>query len=178
MLKRFVVRVLALSAALAVCPVHGAQPLTPESIQADIHRHGVNAAASRVFAQAASRDALMAGVASGNVRWVRVGVGLQAVTDAGDRSELHDAMYIALARQPAVVLQLAVPAFPVEVLCAGRADPLATLRESLAEVDAVRHAVRAVKAPALAAKKAACLSALDKGRADLIRFFAESSSSF
>ena len=115
---------------------------------------------------------VMENVASGQRSWIDLALSLKAGTDAAAGTELRDALFRALQRNPAYVLEHAqVGGYPLVVLCLGRAHPLPTYQEAIAEVEATKKALMKGHAKELQAKKELCLEQLQEGRAALRRFF-------
>ena len=116
-------------------------------------------------------DAVMSDISTGEHRWVSLGIALLAGADAGAASEIHDALFPALGRDPAYLLRQSPSAnFDVIEVCSGRHDPLATYKDARAEQLAVRTKVSALGGD-LQKQRQLCLAALDSGLKDIRRFF-------
>ncbi len=151
--------------------------VTPRDILHRIELQGAQQTVSYLWDHPPMWDAVAAKIASGQEQWLTVAAGLHPGTDAGSSTGLRDAMFSALARNPAGVLRHAEPEFPIAVMCAGRSDPLPTLDESMRELERIRAALKKLRTPRLQNSKAGCLAGLKKAETDLYRFFEPSAES-
>jgi hypothetical protein len=151
--------------------------VTPHDILHRIALQGARQTVGYLWDHPPKWDAVAAKIASGQEQWLAVAAGLYPGTDAGSSTGLRDAMFSALARNPAGVLRHAEPGFPLAVMCAGRADPLPTLGESMRELERVRAALEKLRNPSLQNSRAICLAGLKKAQTDLYRFFEPSAES-
>jgi hypothetical protein len=145
--------------------------VTPGDILHRIELQGAQQTVGYLWDQPSVWDAVTAKIASGRESWLAVAVALHPGSDAGASTGLRDAMFSALAKNPAGVLHHAEPEFPIAVLCAGRSDPLPTLGESKRELERVQAALEKLHNPRLQNSKATCLAGLKKARNNLYRFF-------
>ena len=129
--------------------------------------------ASTIFEDRASWTYIVGQIANGEGHWVAVAKALRRTSDGSASSELHDAMFRALSRHPATVLASAEPEFPIDVLCTGRSEPLATRDEALSEQRQTIKAVQTVGTEALRAKANLCVAQLRAGLRQIDRFFAK-----
>ena len=145
--------------------------VSPEEIRRAVAKDGAPAVAAHLFRRQSVWDATISGVGSGDHQWVAVGVSLLSGADGGAASELHDALFAALAHDPDFVLrQPPSRNFDAIEICAGRHDPLATYDEASAEQLTARGKVAGLGAD-LAHQRELCLTALDSGLTDIRRFF-------
>jgi hypothetical protein len=126
---------------------------------------------ARLYRKEAGWSRVKAQVASGDPSWIAAAKVLRRCTDGGMSSELHDAMFEALRANPTAVLSRAEPEFKLSVLCGGRADPLPTFQAAESEQELTIAAVRTIGAKSLESRKSSCLARLERGRANLKRFF-------
>lgn len=140
-------------------------------VQQEIHDKGPKEAAATLFADKHSWDTLTKNVQSGKREWVDLAVRLRSGTDGGASSELHDALFAALATNPRHVLQVVTPTVPVKVLCSGRSDPLPTGDAALSEIARIKKSVGRLTDSNLVEQKKACLAALEQATTDAKRFF-------
>ncbi len=164
-------RLLALLLSLAAAPATAA--LDPASVSRDIDERGARQALARLAGSDADWDALLDGVASGGREWLRVADLLLRVAEDPEAYDLEAAVGEALAAAPARVLEIADRGGEIQLswVC----DETTTFEEDpdleqriglLAERE---DAVRALRAPALAARRATCLKSLEKARMALER---------
>lgn len=114
---------------------------------------------------------IMNQVASGQPEWIAVALRLRAGLDAGASAEMHDAMFQALRRNPAYILEYAEPAYPLDTLCQGRVDPLPTYQEASNELGETMAAVQRVRDEKLELNKKRCIAKLKEGEGHLKRFY-------
>ena len=148
------------------------QATDPVAILRDVSARGAAAVVRDFYDDRVDWDSMLHQVERADEAWLRVAVALRPGTDAGSTSELHDSVVAALAADPATVLRVAVPDFPLSDLCSGRHDPLATYDAAVTEVDKMVAAVAAIESPQLSKDRDECLRALRASRGDLKRFFA------
>jgi len=142
-----------------------------EELTRSLARDGAETVVRRLFDDQSTWNAVMARISSGDHRWVSFGISLLAKSDAGASEELHDAMFLALANDPAYLLsQPKSENFDINEVCAGRSDPPEMYKEAEAEQLAVRAKVAALS-PKLGKQRDACLPALDSGLKDIRRYF-------
>lgn len=141
---------------------------------ADLARRGnAKSVVASVYSNQEAWSYVIEHVASGDPPWIAAAKALHRGSDAGTSSELRDAMFQALAANPAVVLSDAEPEFDLSSLCGGRSDPLGTFEAASSELDLTIRAVEALQSRELTSRKRACLSDLRESRANLKRFFGQ-----
>lgn len=139
---------------------------------AEVKQNGARRTVLRLQANPREWMQVMDNIATAQREWIDLAMSLKAGSDAAAGTELRDAMFRALKRNPSYVLEHAqVGGFPLAVLCLGRAVPLPTYQEAIAEGEGVRKALMKVQAKALQAKKELCLAQLREGRGNLRRHF-------
>ncbi len=164
-------RFLALCLAMAAAPAAAA--LEPASVMRDIDKRGAKQALARLAKQGADWGGLLDGVSSGGREWLRVANRLLAVAEDPEAYDLEAAVGEALAASPARVLEIADAGGEIQVswVCdettSFEKDP--GLEERIALLADREDAVRSLRAPALAAKRATCLKSLEKARTGLER---------
>jgi hypothetical protein len=159
-----------LSAALGAAVWAGA-PVQPEELTNSIARDGAAPVVNRLFKDQETWDGVMTHISSGDHRWVALGIALLAGADAGAASEIHDALFPVLGRDPAYLLrQPPSPNFDVIEICSGRHEPLGTYKDAEAEHRAVAAKVTAL-GDKFGERRRLCLAALDSGLRDIQRFF-------
>jgi hypothetical protein len=138
----------------------------------EVKQNGARRTVLRLQANPREWKQVMDNIAAAQREWIDLAMSLKAGSDAAAGTELRDAMFRALKRNPSYVLEHAqVGGFPLAVLCLGRAAPLPTYQQAIAEVEAVKKALIKVQAEALHAKKDLCLAQLREGRGILRRHF-------
>jgi len=160
-------KAIAIGAALALAPMAArADPTfprhpTPAQVEASIARYGPQATVSALFDQ--QRWDYVAGrIGDGGAVWVALAVKLAPGTDAGTAEELPISLAFALPRDaPAVLAAIQSGEFAAEDVC-GAPFIEGTVRDVPAYLRKATAAVTAVKDPALAATRAACLQTLAK----------------
>jgi hypothetical protein len=151
--------------------VWAAATVQPEELTRDIANDGAAAVVSRLFKDPAAWDSLMARISSGDHHWVKVAIALLGGADAGAASEIHDALFPVLTRDPAYLLrQPPSRNFDVIELCSGRHEPLQTYQDAQAEQRAAAAKVAAL-GDKFGERRRLCLAALDSGLKGIRRFF-------
>ena len=145
--------------------------LKPPELQHQIQEKGAKAVAEALFANKSSWATLTKNVRSGKSAWIDVAVRLRSGTDGGASSELQDALFAALAKNPRHVLQVSAPTVPIKVLCSGRSDPLPTANAAFSEIDRIQGAVGRVQDKHLVEQQKDCLNALEEAKTNTKRFF-------
>ena len=142
----------------------------------EIEKKGASAVVRRLWGQS-DWEVLTRSIASGQPAWIDVALKLRGASDAGASSELHDALFEALGRNPTYILQVVgmngavYSPVQLEDICRGRADPLTTYEEAIAELSRTTDAVEKVKNKKLQEKKNICIEELRSGKDDLAIFF-------
>ena len=90
---------------------------------------------------------------------------LQAGSDAGTTSELHDALFSAMKNNPEYMLLEGI------LVCHGRHDPLSNYKDAMTEVQNTINALNKVKVGKLKSDIEFCTNALERSKEDLKRFF-------
>ena len=146
---------------LALTPLRvGAADVSPAAIIADIGRDGAPKFVGRLSAEAGTQwKAVRAGIASGKDAWLGVARAIRPGVDAGTGEDLNTALATALRVNPAGVLRLVGPDFPLTHVCdvpliePTDAQVAAWKRNALAALDRVSD-------PSLAATVQDCRAAL------------------
>ena len=155
---------------MAAAPTAAA--LDPASVLRDIEKRGAQSALTRLAKSDADWDGVLDGVASGAREWLRVADRLLKVAEDPEAYDLEAAVGEALAAAPARVLEIADGG---EIQVSWVCDETTTfdedpgLEERIALLADREDAVRGLRAPALAAKRATCLKFLEKARTGLER---------
>ena len=166
-------RVLALALLLAICAAPAAVALDSANVIRDIDKRGAKQALARLAKSDADWDGLLDGISAGGRAWLRVANRLLAVAEDPEAYDLEAAVGEALAAAPARVLEIADGGGEIQVswVCdettTFEEDP--GLEERIALLADREDAVRSLRAPALAAKRATCLKSLEKARTGLER---------
>jgi len=145
--------------------------LTPELLLHDVDNRGASVVVRDLWNRHDPWNEVTKRIASGENAWIDVALALRKGSDAGASSDLRDAMFQALAKNPAYVLQHAEPEYPLSELCEGRVDPPSTYSEAIAEQVRTEKAVEQVRTIELQEKKELCLIKLREGEGHLKRFF-------
>jgi len=143
----------------------------PEALVAFVRSSDRATVRAQLYQNEGGWSEVKAHAASGDPSWIDAAKVLRRSTDGGMSSELHDAMFEALRANPEAVLSRAEPEFKLSALCGGRADPLPTFQAADSEQTSTIAAVRAISAKSLESRKNSCLAYLERGRANLKRFF-------
>ncbi len=141
----------------------------------EAEQNGARSTVQRLYEDRAAWTKMIENIASGQRQWIDLALSLKAGSGGGASIDLRDAMFRALARNPSYVLRHAQPTYPLAMLCLGRAAPLPTYKQAIAELAAVKRALDKVEVDELRYKKELCLAELQEGRAHLRRFFGLSS---
>ena len=156
----------------AAADVGSASKTDLDKLIAEVKQNGARRTVLRLQGDPREWTHVKENIAAAQREWIDLAMSLKAGSDAAAGTELRDAMFRALKRNPSYVLEHAqVGGFPLAVLCLGRAGPLPTYKEAIAEVEAVKQALVKVQAKALHAKKELCLAQLREGRGSLRRHF-------
>lgn len=143
---------------------------SPHSLLREVSKSGATDVVRSLYLDRRKWGFVVHRIASGEKPWVDVGITLLAGSDAGPSSEIHDALFEALAKNPSVVLTATEPALSGE-LCGGRSDPLATYDAAMHELLKIQRAVSRVSEVRLRVLKQLCLRNLDENKEQLRRFF-------
>lgn len=81
-----------------------AMAMEPRDVERLVNASGASAAVAKVWQSPANAQQLLAGVASADPAWVKVGLLLAPATDAGSAEELDDAFAAALLAAPYALL--------------------------------------------------------------------------
>jgi len=146
------------------------------ALAAEVDAHGAMPVLRRVHADAEQWQRLIAALATGDHDAIDLANRLKLATDGVSGNELWTALFQALGRDPAYVLEHAQPDFPLALLCLGRAMPLATYPAASRELAEVRQAVEAVGGDALLFRRDLCLATLRDGLSRVRRHFGVSAS--
>ncbi|HEX3699473.1 MAG TPA: hypothetical protein VHV27_02245 [Phenylobacterium sp.] len=148
--------------ALALFPAAAATrgPSAAE-VSAMLRAEGPKATIDWLWADERRADAVSYRIAGGNPTWLRLAVALRPGADAAAAEGLDIAVSQALAHNPAGVLRIAVPTFPLKSTCGdNRIEP------SPAEVRLFRGqalaALRSLRAPELRSARDVCLAIFRK----------------
>jgi hypothetical protein len=143
----------------------------PEELTRQVASNGAAAVVNRLFKDTGTWNAVMSHISSGDHRWVSLGITLLAGADAGAASEIHDALFPVLGRDPGYLLRKPPsPNFDAVEICGGRDDPLSTYKDAEAEQLSVRAKVAAL-GDGFGERRRLCLAALDSGLKDIRRYF-------
>lgn len=142
----------------------GGQPITPAEVTAMITAQGAQPTVSTLYGEGEKSrwTTVMAGVASGAPEWLAVAPSLIPGTENATSYEIQDALKAAMVVKPASVLALiddSNPMLSTQAICAA-AGIEQTPEWYAAYYDAMTPAVESVTDPALADKKAACMTIL------------------
>ena len=148
---------------------------TARKLLDEVEQNGARNTVQRLYEDRPVWIKLIENIASGQREWIDLALSLKAGSGGEASIDLRDAMFRALARNPSYVLRHAQPAYPLATLCLGRAAPLPTYKQAIAELAAVKRALDKVEADELRYKKELCLAELREGRAQLRRSFGLSS---
>lgn len=168
-----IVLLFAFSAFSAIAIASSLHKLDAARVTREIQAQGARAVARRLYADEETWTAFVKHVSSGKSKWIDIAVRLRAGTDGGASSELQDALFAALAKNPNYVFRLAAEAFPPKTLCSGRTDPLPSLQVALDEIEHVERSVRRVHDERLRQQRQECLIALKGAKANVREFFKE-----
>jgi len=141
------------------------------SLQHEIDAKGANEVVRNLYARNDAWTNMVRNVQAGKVEWIDIAVRLREGADGGASSELHDALFAALAANPDHVLRVAAPSVSITALCSGRSDPLSTAKAALSEIARIESAVGRVHDKTLKERQRACLVALEDAKANTNRFF-------
>jgi len=144
---------------------------TAHKLLDEVEQNGARNTVQRLYENRPVWTKILENIASGQRQWIDLALSLKAGSGGGASIDLRDAMFRALARNPSYVLGHAQPTYPLAMLCLGRAAPLPTYKEAVAELEAVKSALDKIQAEELRYKKDLCLAELQEGRARLRRFF-------
>jgi hypothetical protein len=137
----------------------------------EVEQNGARNTVQRLYEERPVWTEIIENVASGQREWIDLALSLKAGSGGRASNDLRDAMFRALARNPSYVLRHAQPAYPLATLCLGRAAPLPTYKQAVAELATVKKALDKVEGDELRYKKELCLAQLREGRAQLRGFF-------
>lgn len=141
----------------------------------EVEQNGARNTVQRLYEDPPVWIKIIENIASGQREWIDLALSLKAGSGGGASIGLRDAIFQALGRNPSYVLRHAQPTYPLAMLCLGRAAPLPTYKQAIAELAAVKRGLDKVEADELRYKKELCLAELQEGRARLRRFFGLSS---
>lgn len=117
-------------------------------------------------------------IASGEPCWIDVAIALRTGSDAGSTSELQDALFQALEKNPIYVLRTLnieqtppYSSFSVSNICEGRSDPLPTYKQAATELEVIKISVEYISEKDLQLKRKLCLKKIEEGGEHLKRFF-------
>lgn len=111
------------------------------------------------------------GIESGAKPWLDVAVKIHPATDAGPSEMLHLAAGVALAKNPADVLLLAIPTLPIEGVCgfSDMSDPRYDTKEkTLLYLNERIKNVRSLNQPGIAGVRDKCLDVLEKTKSEIV----------
>ena len=137
----------------------------------EVEGNGARPTVQRLYEDRPAWTRVIENIASGQREWIDLAVSLKAGSGGAESSDLRDAMFRALVRNPSYVLRHAQPDYPLAVLCLGRATPLPTYAEGRDELFSVARALKKVRAEDLRYKKKLCFSELREGHVRLRRLF-------
>jgi hypothetical protein len=135
----------------------------------EVQENGARNSVLRLHRDGREWNQVMERIATGQREWIDLAVSLKPGSDVAQGRELQYAMFRALGRNPSYVLDRAQPAYPLAVLCLGRAGSSLSYREAIAELEDARKAVQAVRRKGLLAKREFCLATIEEGRVNLQR---------
>jgi hypothetical protein len=152
----------ALAIPLLCFPVSGVGcPLDASALLAQIIEQGPDAAYSELWPK--KWDQLERGIETGATEWLQVSVAIHPATDAGSSEMLILSGGVALANSPKAVLDIMVPAHPIEGIC-GYPDMADERTDSRDEVLAYLHtrieAVSRISGADMVPKRDKCLATL------------------
>jgi len=169
---------LALLLCLISCPLVSAAaeadrdvPTSARELLDEVEGNGARRTVQRLYENRPVWTGVIENIASGQREWIDLALSLKAGSGGAESSDLRDAMFRALARNPSYVLRHAQPDYPLAVLCLGRARPLPTYEQTRDELVTVERALGQERADDLHYKKELCLAELREGHAHLRRFF-------
>ncbi len=151
-----------------------AASLTPQTIAARVEAHGAKATLWQIYDNANEWSALLKGISSGTVAWLKIANLFHPVSDAGASQELQFAVGEALERHPDNVLRIAVPVFDVSDVCDGPDvdDFRYNSYESATQaVDRRKLKLRSVSDASLLKLRDECIRTLEDSKTDLARIF-------
>jgi hypothetical protein len=163
-----------LISALVVTSALGADSLTPASIERSIATSGAAAALSLIYSNRVRWSGLLAGIASGEPAWLRVGKKLYRASDAGAAEQIGLAFGEALEHNAGAVLSIAPRLIGVDVLCGGPDvdDPRFDSYDlAIAAIRRREEAVRQLKESTYEAKKQECIARLESDKGEIARFY-------
>jgi hypothetical protein len=137
------------------------KPMTPESARAKIQLVGAKAFVQSNF-ETESWNQIMAGIASGDDRWLQVAQAIAPGTDADSAEQLAESLNKSLIANPVKTLRMFAQgretALVMKAACFGPVGPAELVRAK----DEIRAALARVTDPSLAPAKATCLELASK----------------
>jgi hypothetical protein len=159
---------------LSVALLMGASTFTPEQVRERMKKEGPGAVLNGFSESGTEWEALLAGMATGDAKWLQIGVELFPATDAGTSEALILAAGEGLEKKPDNVLKIAAPAFGLESVCSGPDvddDRYNSKELSLKAIEHRKKMLKRVKDSALTEAAGRCRDHLDEAVPHIKRFF-------
>jgi len=151
-----------------------AASLTPQTIAARVEAHGAKATLWQIYDSPSEWSALLKGIASGTVPWLKIANQFLPVSDAGATEQLQLAVGEALERHPDNVLRIAVPLFDMIYVCGGPDidDPRYDSYELATQaVDRRKLKLRSVSDASLLKPRDECIRTIEDSKTGIARFY-------
>ena len=148
--------------------------MTAREVTKSITTMGPRGALDSLYQNEDQWNKLIAGIATGKPAWLNIAKRLRRVSDGGTREQIDLAVGEALEHRPADVLSLVLDEFGLDEVCQGPDVDDKRFDSYDLAIAAIRHRqdkLRALNNGNLTVKRDACVSALDRARADIARFY-------
>lgn len=151
--------------------------IAPAELISEIQKVGATKVIRRYWGHPEWRN-LVGNVASGERDWIDVALALIPASDAGSASELHDALFRALRKNPEYILRsLAIGkapdgrSFSISDICDGRMDPLPAYENARKELEETRISLGKIQGEELQKKKGICMESLFSAGNNLKKYY-------
>lgn len=148
--------------------------LTASAAMERIKNKGVSKALESFYENKKDWQALLAGVGSGDEKWLNVAVQLKKATDAGTSEQLYLAVGEALEHSPTNVFKIAFPAFTIDMVCTGPDIDDERYNSYDLAIGAIRKRIRMVESvtvPTLESFQLQCVQHLEASKAGIAHFY-------
>jgi hypothetical protein len=139
-----------------------------------IKSKGVSKALETFYENKKDWQAFLAGVGSGDEKWLNVAIQLKGATDAGTSEQLDLAVGEALEHSPANVFKIAFPVFIIEMVCAGPDIDDERYSSYDLAMGAIKKRIRMVETitvPTLQSSKLRCVQHLEASKDGIAHFY-------
>jgi hypothetical protein len=148
--------------------------LTPASISDSISRIGASATLYHIYHNNREWAELLSGISSGSPSWIKIGLRLHDVSDAGTSESIILAIGEALEYKPINVLEIAIPKLGVEAICSGPDIDDSRYNSYALAIKAIENRKRRLKkitTVRLMSLRNQCISDLEKSKIGIARFY-------